>query len=342
MQFFLRWWTTQLAGLLPDSLTRRFRRRPNATIVRAGTENVALMTRSRGITTPIAVANPDDAGLQQLADALRKIRRAPPLMLMHVPPAHVLHKQLSFPLSARHEAGKLLRFEIERETPFALDDVYWNYELQPEVTAGGRLAVDLFLVPRRPVDALLERLRRMDFSPAAIEIETSAGTSRIFFGGGIAQPRTARRLVPIAAMVVGAIVAAAAPFAYQIWTTASANAAIASLKDPALEAIALRQSEDRISQTGELFKNHTADGPLNALAAVTSLLPADAYLKALALHGSRLTLSGLSPSAAGLVGLFARSRQFRDPSLDAPVVKSDSDGRENFTISVSLAQGGTK
>lgn len=342
MWVFLSWWTTQLAGLLPDSITRRFRRPASATIIHAGTDSFALLTRSRGITASVAQTKPDDDGLQQLADALRKARGAPPLILMHVPPALVLHKSLSFPLGARHEVRNLLRFEIERETPFALNEIYWNYALQPEITAGGRRAVDLFLIPRRPVDALLERLRRAGVSPAAIEIETSAGMSRVFFAGDFAKPRRGRRLIPIAVAAMGALVALAAPFAYWNWEIASANAAIASLNDQALEATALRQSADRLAQTAELFKNHNTEGPLNALAAVTRLLPADTYLTSLALHGSRLTLSGLSPSAAGLVGLFARSQQFRDPSLDAPVVKNDSDGRENFTISVSLVQGGTK
>jgi general secretion pathway protein L len=339
MRVFLDWWTTQLAGLLPDIVTGKWRRTPDAVILHAGAENFTLLIRSRGVKASIAQKGPDDAGLEELAETLRNIKRAPPLLALHMPPGFVLHKQLLLPVAARHDLKNLLSFEIERETPFGLDEIYWNYTLGPHDSAQDRLTVDLVLVPRRPADALMQRLRRAGFATPVIEVETLSGTLFVPFEGDLPQPR-AKPSLAISATAACALIVLGAPFILQNWAISAADTRIASLKDRALEAIALRQSSDRLMQTAEFFKTKDGGGPLAAIAAVARSLPTDAYLTALTLRGSRLTLSGLSPSAAELVGLFAHSPLFREPSFDAPVVKNEGDDLEQFTISLSLAQRG--
>lgn len=336
MQDFVGWWTTQLAGLLPDRMARGLHRPPNAVILHSGAENFSLLVRSRGVTIAVTQTDTDDLGLQDLAKALRDIKNSPALCVLHLPPGAVLHKSLSFPLAARQDLKNLLRFEIERETPFRLDEIYWTHAVSREDAARGRFSVDLYIIPRQAVDTLLQRLKRAGLNPGALEIDS--GTLLLPLPGDRPSVRAQRHLIPAAAAIT-AVLAIAAPFAYQEWAISSADSAIAGLKTEALEAISLRHSADRRAQTDEFLKNGQSEYPLRALAAVTRSLPADTYLTSFALHGSRVTLSGLSPSAAQLVGLFAHSPGFRQPSLDAPIVKNGSGELEQFTISVSLAQG---
>lgn len=341
MQAFLRWWTTQLAGLLPASVTRGLCRVPNAVILHCGTDNFSLLVRSRGVTAAIVRTGTDDSGLQELSEAFRRLKNSPALFVLHPPLDVVLHKSLSFPLAARRELKNLLQFEIERETPFAQNEIYWNHALAREDAVRGRFDVDLYLTPKQPIDTLLQRLDRAGLRPAALEIDNAGNTLLIPARSDHAPARAQRRLVPAAA-VITALLALAAPFAYQQWAISSADSAIAGLKAEALEAISLRRSADRRAQTDAFLQNGQSAYPLQAMAAVTRSLPADTYLVSLALHNSRLTLMGLSPSAAQLVGLFAHSPLFRQPSLDQPIVKNGSGNLERFTISVSLAQGAAR
>jgi general secretion pathway protein L len=279
--------------------------------------------------------------LQGLAKALRELKNSPALLVLHLPPGAVLHKSLSFPSAARQDLRNLLQFEIERETPFTLDEIYWTHAVSREDTVRDRFEVDLYIAPRQTVDTLLRPLHRAGLKPTALEIDNTMNALLIPLRSDHAPARAQRRLVPAAAAIT-ALLALAAPFAYQQWAISSADSAIAGLKAEALEAISLRRSADRRAQTDAFLQNGQSAYPLQAMAAVTRSLPADTYLTSLALHNSRLTLMGLSPSAAQLVGLLAHSPLFRQPSLDAPIVKNGSGNLERFTISVSLAQGAVR
>ena len=151
--------------------------------------------------------------------------------------------------------------------------------------------------------------------------------------------RAQRSLGPLAAAVcILAVIALAIPFIRQQWALASAEAMIASLNEPAREALALRQPADRLTRiVTSLKKERERNGiALAALAAATKSLPDETYLTAFRLRAGRLSMSGLSPSAAQLIGLLARTPAFREPALDSPVVESGSEGLETFSISVTV------
>ncbi|HXJ01738.1 MAG TPA: PilN domain-containing protein [Micropepsaceae bacterium] len=344
MRVFLSWWFGQLAGLLPDFVTRDSAGLTDAAILDIGNDTATLLIRAKGTSTSIAQASADEAGLGELSAALREEKSVPPSLLLRLPPEWVLKKSMSFPAAARRDLKNLLGFEIDRETPFAREEIYWNYGVRRQDMARGRLEVDLFLVPRRPVDPLIEAARRAGLDPKGVEIDSGPlGISVVPISGEAPNNpvRSERPLVPRAAMAGAfALVLIATPFVYQEWAIASADATIASLEDRANEAAHLRQSADQLAQTGDFFKRNNRGSGLATLAAVTRALPDDSYLTAFTLRGTRLTLSGLSPSAAQLVGLFAHSPVFREPSFDSPVVGSENGDLERFTISVSLAQAG--
>jgi general secretion pathway protein L len=341
MRGFLSWWFAQLAGLLPDVVTRASARATDAAILDLGADAFNLLIRLRGTSTFVAQASADDAGLQELAQAIRAEKTAPSLLVLRPTRDHVLAKRLCFPLTARRDLKQLLGFEIDRETPFAREEVYWHYAVHRQDQAHGRLEVDLCLVPRRAVDPFIEGARRAGLAPSAIEVEASPGIMLVPLETDSPRFRAERPLIPLAAGAGAlALIALAAPFVYQEWAIASANATIASFEDQAREAASLRQAADQLGRTINFLtkdgKRHT--DALAILAAVTRSLPDDSYLTALSLRGTRLTMSGLSPAAAELVGLFAHSPLFREPGFDSPVVESENGDLESFTISVSLAQ----
>jgi len=345
MRVFLSWWLGQLTGLLPDFVTRDSTRSADAAIIDLGSDSATLLIRAKGTSTSIAHSRADEAGFGELAQALRGEKSAPPLLRLRLPSELVLKKSLSFPVAARRDLKNLLGFEIDRETPFAREEIYWNYAIRRQDMAHGRLEVELLLVPRRSADPLIEAARRAGLDPDGVEVDAGeAGIHVVPLGADAPSAAPSERPLVRRAAMAGAfaLVAIAAPFVYQQWAIASADAKIASLQAQADEATALRQSADQRARNAEFFKNDgRRGGGLATLAAITRALPDDSYLTALTLRANRLTLSGLSPSAAQLVGLLAHSPRFREPSFDSPVVGSEDGNLERFTISVSLAQAGT-
>jgi general secretion pathway protein L len=305
-----------------------------------------LLIRSRGQSHEIAQSSGDEAGLRDLAQAL--IGRNPKLqrLVLRVPQEHVLRKRLSLPLAGGRDLKNLLRFEIDRETPFEGGEIYWDYAVRRQDASLGRLELELFIIPRSVVDPFVTAARRAGLAPTAIAVETELdGTVFIELASEERIPWLSRSspLVPIAAAASALVlIAIASPFAYQQWQIASADATLAPLEGPAREAIELRQSADRLTRTAEFFKAETEHNgsALAILAGVTRVLPDDSYLTSLNLNGSRLVMSGLSPAAANLVTVFAHSPLFREPTFDSPVTGSEGGDLESFTISVTLATAG--
>jgi general secretion pathway protein L len=240
----------------------------------------------------------------------------------------------------------VLGFELDRETPFTRDEVHWDYAVRRTDPAHGKIDVDLFIVPRPFIDPVIEAARHAGLEPIGVEIETGAdepGLIRLGTQKRWQWLRSQRSLVALAgAAGILAVVAIAIPFIRQQWSLASANAAVNSLTAQAQEAASLRQSVDQLMTTQDfLNKERSRNGSaLNALAATTRLVPDDSHLTALSLRASRLTVTGVSPSAAKLVDLLAQSKEFREPAFDSPVVQDDTGSLEAFTISATLAPAG--
>jgi general secretion pathway protein L len=305
-------------------------------------DTVTLLSRSRGTTTRDLDARADDAGIQQLARLITTRGDLRRLLLFRVPPAHVLHKQLTFPTAARHDLEQIIGFAIDRETPFTRDDIYWGYVTRRTETTRGQVEVDLFLVPRHSIDPLLGAARTAGLVPYGIEVDVAANATTVIpFGARKSGQRVRSQpslVLLTATACILAAVAVALPFIGQQWALASADKIITSLTEPAREASALRRAADQLgdvvaSLKAEQDRNGSA---LSVLAAATNALPDESYLTALSLKAGRLTMSGLSPSAAHLIELLAQTPGFREPAFDAPVVESESTGLEAFTITINV------
>lgn len=333
-------WVSHLAGMIATSWANEH---SDALILEIDRQTVTLLSRSGGTTTRDAQSSADDVGILHLTQLVigRGDRRR--LLLVRVPPERVLRKTLLVPVAARHNLQEILGFEIERETPFGRDEVYWSYGVRQKDSARGLIEIDLFLVPRNSLEPLVEIIRVAGLDPAGIDVDTGTNATALiplYPQKRQQRARLQRALAPlVASAAVLAVIAIAIPFIRQQWALSSADAMITTLTEPAREASTLRQTADQLTKTivvlkGEYERNGSA---VATLAAITKSLPDETYLTALNLRDGRLTMSGLSRSAAQLIGLLAETPGFREPAFASPVVENEGKGLEAFTITVNIA-----
>jgi general secretion pathway protein L len=257
----------------------------------------------------------------------------------------VLKKRVVLPAAARGNLGEVLGFEIDRETPFNRDEVYWTYSVDRRDANPAHLAVDLVLVPRIYVDSVLSAARSAGLAPTGIDVENGHNITTLIPLGARTRKQwvsAEEPLLPLGSAVAAlALLAIATPFGIQQWALASAEAAIVPLSAPAQEAATLRQAADERTKTiAFLNEQRSRNGSAVALlAAATHALPDDTYLSALSLRGGKLTITGSSSSAAQLIAVLGKAPEFRDPAFEAPVVQNPDSGLETFTISVALKPG---
>src|SRR5205823_14832388 len=98
----------------------------------------------------------------------------------------VLGKTVSLPLAAERELDQVLAFEMDRETPFKAEELYWNHRVEAADRKNGRLSVRLSLVPKASLAPLLTALSLAGIRPGRAEIAggPDAGTYLPLEDGG--------------------------------------------------------------------------------------------------------------------------------------------------------------
>lgn len=335
---FLQWWGDQLVALLPRPLRRSAAASGDAMVLSPlaplarGAEAVAAGLRRNGKETPL--------GRFGLASAaLRGLPRPPGgVWVLRLGGADILAKTLRLPLATQAELPQVLAFEMDRETPFKADEIYWSHHVQAIERDSGQLSVRLILVPKASLAPLLAALGAAGIVPRRAEIADGPdrGAHLLLDGEDGRLARASRRLVrPLAAcLALLALAAMVTPFVRQSLTLASLDRRIAATRVQAAEVAHVRREIARLSAGADLIaaERRKAAEPLAVLAAATRVLPDDTYLTELEWRGGKVTLSGRSTTAARLIGALAATGTFRNPAFAAPVTRLEAQHTEVFTI----------
>jgi general secretion pathway protein L len=340
---FLLWWFGQLAELLPPALRRSSPAAADATVITpigdAGQaiEAVAVSVRRNGKETPLSRFA---LGTTGLAD-IRSTGGKPTVLRLRE--WDVLGKTVTLPIAAERELGQALEFEMDRETPFAVDEIYWNHRIEAADRENGRLSARLVLVPKARLDPLLGALGQIGLAPRRAEVVDGpdAGFWLPLDGnGGRVRHASNRWIRPVAACcAVLALAAIVTPFVRQAVALAALDRELAQGRNAAAEADGLRRQIEQLAGSANIVESEQdkAGRPLAVLAATTRVLPDDTYLTEMELRQRKLTLSGRSAAAARLIGAFAAEDEFSNPAFAAPVTRIEALRMEIFTIIAEVA-----
>jgi general secretion pathway protein L len=327
---FLSWWTEQLLSLLPGDASGP-RRDLAIAVLRGNTLDVSL--RRNGRTGSLGAFPLDPVGIAALANALGN--RRPPLDLA-LPPGMMLEHAITLPLAAERDPAAVLRFEMDRLTPFAATELYWGWAIERRDTARAQLQIRLWLVLRSQVDNALEQLRRAGLAPAAL----SAAGRRIALDEAPASLWRQRGTTALAAASAAlAIAAIVIPFIQQSRAEHAIERRIAALRPAVDRAEALRRKLASTSAVVDVLASQRAKvgDPLAVIAALTDILPDDTSLTDLTLRQRVITMSGQSATAARLISALAADPAIRNPAFSAPVTRNETTHTDLFSIRAEAA-----
>lgn len=340
---FFRWWFGQLADLLPQHLRKSAFNAADALVITPvgplghGTGAVSVDLRRNGKETPLGRFPIEAVGSAEFP----RVPGGP--SVLRLGNSDVLAKTLTLPVAVERELDQALAFEMDRETPFAAEELYWTYRVAAVDRQNGRLSVRLLLVPKANLDPLLTELANLEVRPSRAEIADGPdkGASLPLSGNGSPADRASPRLLwPVAAGCAAlAIATIATPFLRQEIVLRSLESEVQSGRAAASEADGLRREIERLSGSAGFIESERekAGWPLGVLAAATRILPDDTYLTELELRQRKLTLSGRSAGAARLIGALASDGEFRNPGFSAPVTRLEALHTELFTINAEVS-----
>ncbi|MCH9671448.1 MAG: hypothetical protein K0U93_08370, partial [Gammaproteobacteria bacterium] len=216
---FFRWWFSELGSLLPARLRAQPGRRLNTLRFQVHPRSVEVGEFSDGTLKKLAELprgpkgelNAEPEFLHSLQTLLtRRFPVGRSVVEVGLPSGSALAREVELPLPAEENLRGVLGFEMERLTPFRVDDIYYAGQVIHRDTTTRKLNVGLLAVPRAQVDPILGLLpsdARGFLSDEAIVQQEGDGSVVVFRPTYIESAGRKGRLWALVAINVALIIA---------------------------------------------------------------------------------------------------------------------------------------
>ena len=348
---FLTWWLEALASWLPLRVRAVFGLAQQRLLLRREGEQLQL-----SLTLP---AQPGQTELRTIAELpwdaeiaaddpvsrLLSPRIAGLPRWLVLPGRSGLRRRVQLPAAAAERLRDVLGFEIDRQTPFAAADVYYDARLIGR-RGDGQIDAELVVVPRASFDAALAALGASvagtlsgvdmadaDGHPLGVNLLPGAQRSR----------RRDPRAIWNLAFGAGFVLLTALGL-WQILRNreAAADALEAESKGHTRQADKVNGEKRLLVDTveGLRFLQETRNGrptTVEVLDELSRLLPDGTYLEKVSIEGDKLLIIGLSSESARLVDRMRPSKLWTAPQLTGALMPDPTKGKDRFTIAADLA-----
>jgi len=350
---FFGWWHSELTDLLPAPLRLWLQRESDRILISREGLGFAVYAGSADRATPAFLLISEEDGVNA-ASELEKLKssleeQGVPLVLC-LDSSDVLARRLSFPLAVEPNLRQVLTFEMDRQTPFKADQVYFDFVIAARDEQQKLLHVDLVLVLRAHLDPLVAAIRKPLPQPLD-QIDAWRGATGKRWGVNLL-PLAVRPTrdhfwlkvnLGLAALVLVLLwVVMAQADARKTRAVAELNARIEAVREDARLAGALRTELADARDASSFLARKRAQTPafLDVLNDVTALLPDDVWLERMMLAQDELQLTGQAKESSKLIKVLTKSKLLSNPQMRGPVQVDPRTGKERFSIAATQKKRG--
>lgn len=337
---FWSWWSGELLAAAPESF-RNFIAEHNQRIVVTVEETDFVLTKCGPSTQqdigriPVTTSGNEDL---QFPDRIREI-------ILCLPPDKVLTSSMTFPLATEENMYAVLGFEMDRQTPFSVDQVYYDYRVTERSSANRTITLDLVVTPRKLLQQLLDALSRVGIHPDVVTTQGQESTTLLPVNLLPKPGRPTRRVIvhrlnttlaAICALLL--LTALALPLIKKQQQIRQIEPQLTAALAAAGDGIELRQQVEKLTTGSEFLvqKKRSTVSVLQIIAEISRILPDSTWLSKLDIHATEIQIQGQSSAAATLIQLLESSSLLRNARFRSPVVQVPRTSMERFHISVEL------
>lgn len=343
----LDWWGRSLAGLLPEPLHRTLAGlRRELAVYLDGARLRPVLKGARTTALGEVLLTPDDpaAAGTALRRTLAQGRGGYDRLVVYLDPARVLHREIRIPLAARATLAEAVGYDLDRQTPFAPDEVFHGVRERTLDRAAEQVVADLEVVRRAEVLPALAALDAAGVQPDALRVAGGVGTDLL----PPERRRPSERLLPRATLALaGVALLLGAALAYlplhELNTTrerldrrlAAARQAAGEVQDLRARIAALAEREAALHA-----RRKATPLALEVLAITADALPQDSFATRLTLAEGELTLTGYSANASALIGQLESAPLLENVRFRSPVTQDNRLAAERFDLGAEVAPEG--
>lgn len=346
IRWFFRWWLGELAGLLPETVRRFFRAKPDTVIVDISAPEV-LVARCREHTCREVARFPAPAGAEDEGRARAALKAAGvgrQRTALRLSGSQALRKTVDLPLAAEGDLRSILSHQIERHTPFKAEDARFGYRILGRDRRAGQMTVELTVVPQKYVDAALDTARHWGLEPDLVDVSTGARLTPPEIdlisddGGGKSDPWPRVNAVLALAVIGLGLAAVIVPLENARDRADRLLSRVTELRRASQQVLELRRERDELVARIRFIAERKLATPsaVKVFDELTRILPKDTWLYEIRITRPEIRISGYSPSASSLVGKINDSPLFSNPRFRSPVTRPSNIDKERFNLSFEL------
>ncbi|MBB6184579.1 general secretion pathway protein L [Oleiagrimonas soli] len=342
---FLHWWGAELRACLPVRWRAALMRGAQWRMLLPDGERWRVCAPGRADALAYIDASLSPAQQQAaLREACVDIDPQDLHLALCLPAGAVLRRRLKLPAAATANLRQVVAYEMDRQTPFAADQVYFDPLESTPPKSGDALEVELVATPRQRLEPLLERLREAGIEVDAVD--ALDGDQRL--GANLLPPEQRRRRVnprqrlnlALGALFLLLLVLAMGQWLHNRRAVIDAmQAHVDTMHDEARSVMKLRQRLVASAGAAGFLARQRAQSPtvLAVLDDVSTRLPMDTWLERFNIgDDGSVGMQGQSPQAARLVDLLKKSPYLSEPGFQGVIQTDPRTHKERFFLTAHL------
>ena len=267
---------------------------------------------------------------------------------IEIPEAIVLRRELSLPQLTEDQTADAVALEAKAVSPFAPDDMVWGYRTC--VGRDERKVVELVLASRKQIVRTVEAQSAMLKPGRSAEawVMTGEASPEPIVIGGFGELQRLRHLRHLRRICIGLLaltmvmcIAIAVTPTAQLWLRGKEAASqMEQLKRRVAPVVSEREafilSINRLGTLSDVLSARI--DPLRVMDIVTKVLPDDTSVQIMQVQGAKVTINGLTASAAALMQQLSNQPGLHDVKAPTGASRPQGAQRENYVIEFTLVE----
>ena len=339
LEAFWRWWSGELAQMLPERLARGSR--VPVLCLEDGDLVLAEPKSAAGPNARVSLSTLEPAqarsAVRQLLERAGETRARARLRL---PRERVLTRRVTMPAATEENLAQVLAFEMDRLTPFKAEDVYFDYRVVSRDAAAAQILAEIAVAPREVVDTAVARMGELGVSLQGVPVGEEGALDLLPSERRGERETNNERLLRNSLLAAVAVLFAAV-LLLPAWQKREAIIAlhpqIAKAKQEAEASDAIvRTLEREVADYNFLLAKRHAPSALAYLEDVSRLLPDNTWVQQFELRtagkGREVQITGETASASKLIEILEQSTLLQNSTPRGAVTRGSQPGTERFMI----------
>lgn len=270
--------------------------------------------------------------------------------IVYIPQHFVLQKKLSLPLATEENLRNVLAFEMDKQTPFSHEQVYFDYKVEERDKIKGEIRVNLVIAQRKTIDNLLDTFKNYGLTVSVIDVwdESVPGNSHMkpIVFNLLPTPQRKKRstkkgkiyyrlsflFLALFILVIGL------PLMNKQRIIADLEKQISQTKTVAFQVQRIHEDAVALLAQNQFFEQKRKKLPaiIDVLNELTRILPDTTSLTQFNVVGNKLKIHGESTNSSELIGIIEKSIYFNGAKFSSPITRNPKNNKERFLIAVQI------